>query len=86
GKKITGMGGAMDLVNGAKELIVMMTHFDKKKRCKLMKKCTFPLTGVEVVNRIVTDMGVFVPDGKKFIVKKLASGVKEDELKMKELI
>ena len=86
GKKITGMGGAMDLVNGAKQIIVMMTHFDKHRKCKLMKKCTLPLTGVEVVNRIVSDLGVFRPSGKKFIVEKLAPGIEKDDLKIDGLI
>lgn len=86
GKKITGMGGAMDLVNGAKQIIVMMTHFDKKRKCKLMKKCTLPLTGVGVVDKIVTDLGIFHLSGKKFIIEKLAPGIGEADLQMEDLI
>ena len=86
GKRISGMGGAMDLVNGAKEVIVMMTHFDKQGRCKLMEKCTYPLTGMEVVDRVVTDLGIFMPNGKKFVTLKLAKEVGLDDLKMDALI
>ena len=77
GKKIAGMGGAMDLVNGAKEIIVMMNHFDKSGKNKLVKRCTLPLTGKGVVDLVVTDKGVFKPTGKKFEIIELAAGVTE---------
>ncbi len=80
GEKITGMGGAMDLVNGAKCVIVVMTHFTKKGSPKLVKKCSLPLTGVGVVNIVVTDLGIFKPENGKFVIVELASGVSVNEL------
>jgi 3-oxoacid CoA-transferase subunit B len=72
GKKVTGMGGAMDLVNGSKKVIVMMKHFTKKNLSKLKQRCTLPLTGTEVVHIVVTDMGVFAPTGNAFKIVKPA--------------
>ncbi len=82
GKKVTGMGGAMDLVNGAKEVIIMMTHFNKAGESKLKKLCELPLTGLSVVHKVVTDKGLFTPNGKTFDVIKLAPGVVEQDLKL----
>jgi 3-oxoacid CoA-transferase subunit B len=75
GKKVTGMGGAMDLVNGAKRIIVMMTHFARGGSCKLLRQCTLPLTGKQVVHTVVTELGIFTPTGTQFRVEKLAAGV-----------
>lgn len=80
GKKVAGMGGAMDLVHGAKRVVVMLTHFAKDGSCKLMDRCTWPLTGVGVVHTVVTDLGVFSPIGTAFRVEKLAEGVARDDL------
>lgn len=80
GKKVTGMGGAMDLVHGAKSIIVMLTHFSKKGDAKLLYRCSLPLTGKKVVSKVVTDLGIFVPQGERFKVVKLADGVTEDML------
>jgi len=82
GKKVTGMGGAMDLVNGSKQVIIMMNHFSKDGVAKLLKKCVLPLTGKEVVDIVVTEMGVFKPTGTSFKVLKLASGVTLADLKI----
>ncbi len=82
GKKVTGMGGAMDLVHGAKLVIVMLTHFSKRGEVKLMHRCTLPLTGKRVVHKVVTDLGVFTPKGEFFQVEKLAPGVTETQLGM----
>lgn len=80
GKKVTGMGGAMDLVHGAKTIIVMLTHFSKNGDVKLLHRCTLPLTGKHVVHKIVTDHGIFTPTGESFRIEKLAPGVTRDEL------
>lgn len=80
GKKVTGMGGAMDLVHGAKQVIVMLTHFSKSQDVKLLHRCTLPLTGKNVVHKIVTDYGVFTPLGESFRMDKLAPGVTSDQL------
>lgn len=80
GKKITGMGGAMDLVNGAKNIIIMMTHKSKDGEVKLLKKCVLPLTGAGVVNLVVTELGVFQIENKKFKILKLAEGISKNDL------
>lgn len=80
GKKVAGMGGAMDLVNGAKRVIVMLTHFSKAGQCKLMRRCELPLTGERVVHLVVSDLGIFEPTGTQFRVLKLAPGVARRDL------
>jgi 3-oxoacid CoA-transferase subunit B len=85
GKKLTGMGGAMDLVNGAKEVIIMMGHESKDGSSKLVKTCDLPLTGHAVVHKVVTNKGVFEISNGKFKIKKLADGVSKESLNLAEL-
>jgi len=82
GKKVAGMGGAMDLVHGAKQIIVMLTHFTKDGDCKLMKRCDLPLTGVNVVHKIATNLGLFEVTGTHFRILKLADGIGRSDLGM----
>lgn len=81
GKKVTGMGGAMDLVNGSKQVIIMMNHFSKDGVAKLLPLCKLPFTGLDVVDIVVTEMGVFRPTGTKFEILKLAPGITKTDLK-----
>jgi 3-oxoacid CoA-transferase subunit B len=79
GKLVKGMGGAMDLVAGVKRVVVVMDHTSKSGESKLLKACTLPLTGKAVVDRIITNLGVFdVVEGGLRIVE-LADGVTEAE-------
>ncbi|MEM1004820.1 MAG: CoA transferase subunit B [Pseudomonadota bacterium] len=81
GVLVKGMGGAMDLVAGVGRVIVVMDHTNKHGKSKLLKKCTLPLTGKKVVNRIITNLGVLdVVEGGLKIVE-IAEGVTEDQIR-----
>lgn len=83
GKLVKGMGGAMDLVASAKNIIVAMQHTDKAGNSKLLPSCTLPITGVHCIKKVVTDLGVFdIRDGA-FHLLELAPGVTVEEIKAK---
>ena len=80
GKLIKGMGGAMDLVAGADNIIVTMTHASKHGESKLLSECTLPLTGKGCIKRVLTDLALIDIEGGKFILRERAPGVSVEEI------
>ena len=83
GKMVKGMGGAMDLVASAQNIIVAMMHTDKEGNSKLLPSCTLPLTGVGCIKKVVTDLGIFEIKDNAFYLIERAPGVSEEEIRSK---
>ena len=81
GKLVKGMGGAMDLVSGVKRVIVIMDHTNKKGESKFLKECSLPLTGKNVVNSVITNLGMFEIAEKGVKILKIAEGSTIDDIK-----
>lgn len=80
GKLIKGMGGAMDLVAGADNIVVTMTHADKHGNSKLLPACTLPLTGAGCIKKVVTDLAYLEIEAGQFVLKERAPGISVDEI------
>ncbi len=83
GKLVKGMGGAMDLVAGAQRVVVVMEHSSKAGESKVLKQCRLPLTGTQVVNRVITDLAVFDVDAQGLELIELAPGESLDTVRGK---
>lgn len=83
GKMVKGMGGAMDLVASAKNIIVAMQHTNKEGESKLLKSCTLPITGLKCVKKVVTELGVFDITERGFELREIAPGVSMEEVRSK---
>jgi 3-oxoacid CoA-transferase subunit B len=80
GKRVKGMGGAMDIVSGVRRVVIVMEHTAGDGSAKLLRHCTLPLTGAGVVHRVITDLCVLDVTGSGFVVVELADGVTRQQL------
>ncbi len=83
GKMVKGMGGAMDLVAGAENIIVMMTHASKQGESKLLTRCTLPLTGAGCIRRVITELAWLEIEDGTFVLREYAPGVSIEEIRAK---